>query len=148
MVADDVMVTLIDRRMTKAGFEEYLRWIDNDLRTWPEDRQRVVFYSLMSVSDFGPGQRKQLAKLLNRYRHKLKTITSGYALVTPSAIGRGLLTAVFWLAPPGYPTHICASPEEGFLWLAQYSKNPDVEAWIAGYERCRREFTELEQVSA
>ncbi len=137
-----VLVTYVDRNLTVQSFDEFLQWLDRDIRLWPADQPRAVFYEVPTRSDFGPKFRKALAEVLNRHKEKLKLCTAGYALVTSSAIIRGVLTATFWIAPPGYPTHVCKTPEEAFQWLAQcLEPAPDseaVERWVASYTHLRR----------
>ena len=43
----------------------------------------------------------------------------GSAIVVSSTFGRGLVTAVFWIAPPVYPYRLFASMDEGRAWVRE-----------------------------
>jgi hypothetical protein len=60
----------------------------------------------------GADQRRYSADWMQRNIELHKTATVGAANVAPSAILRGMVTAVFWLRPPPTPTAVVASREE------------------------------------
>ncbi len=140
-IDERLLATYVDRRLTLQSFDQYLQWLENDLSTWPSDKSRAVFYEVPTRSEFGPRFRKALAEVLNRHQEKLKQCTTGYAFVTPSAITRGVLTATFWLAPPGYPTQVFKDSTEAFQWLAlslgYESHSPEATRWLERYLRVR-----------
>lgn len=82
-------------------------------------------------------QRRQVAELLEARKERLREITAGYVMVTPSAIVRGLLTAVFWVAPPPYENRVVATPDEGFRWLATRCAWLDPAAALSRYQQTK-----------
>jgi hypothetical protein len=64
-------------------------------------------------------QRQILARWMDEQRYKSHRHCVGVALVTTSALTRGLLTAVTWLATvtPPYPMRTFAARDEAAIWL-------------------------------
>jgi hypothetical protein len=54
-------------------------------------------------------------------------------LTTPSPLVRGMLTAVFWVAPPPYEWKVAASEAEAFRWLAERDSQLDAHAALREY---------------
>ncbi len=80
-----------------------------------------------------------MGELLDARKAKLSRITAGYVLVTSSQLVRGLLTAVFWFAPPPYPWHIATSARDGFAWLAgKLPGEVEVGGSLLVYEELKR----------
>ena len=136
-LSQQLVVTYMDRHLTPEGFNSYLRWLDQDIAEWPDDVPRVVFNDFPSPATFGSAYRKGLAEVLNRHRDKLSRITAGYAMATPSRVIRGLLSAIFWLAPPGYPTEVTDGPERAILWLSGKLPTTDGRLWVTAYLELR-----------
>lgn len=61
-------------------------------------------------------ERKITADYEQRAAEHLKRFNRGTAFVLPSAIVRGIVTAIYWLVPPPYPHRV-------------FSNVPDAEAW-------------------
>lgn len=112
------------RSLTDASFEVYLREFQLDLESRGDGR---VTY-LLHVED-GPGinakQRGQVSAILERYRAVLRRTTLGFSYVTSSAVSRGALRAIFWVAPPPYPYQVTASVADGLRFLEE--KDPRVD---------------------
>lgn len=61
------------------------------------------------------------------------------ALVVPSPIARGVLTAIQWIAPPVVPTAACASAEDACRHLAEHARREGLDAGaLDRYLRARR----------
>jgi hypothetical protein len=61
-------------------------------------------------------QRKMFAEHLKRFEHHDVRWNGGSALVVPSGWLRGLVTAVFWLAPPKFPHQAFAKRSDALEW--------------------------------
>jgi hypothetical protein len=55
------------------------------------------------------------------------------ALVVPSAVARGVLTAIQWIAPPVVPTTVCATVREGATYVIEHARTSAIE--VGGVER-------------
>jgi hypothetical protein len=59
-------------------------------------------------------QRKCVAEWMDRTVNLQKAVALGGASVTPSTVLRGLVTAIFWIAPPKVPTVFVATRREAY----------------------------------
>lgn len=64
--------------------------------------------------------RRQLADWSTRYDAMMKQYAMGTAIVIESAMIRGGLTALFWLAPPPYPQQVVATLAEAVDVVEKY----------------------------
>jgi hypothetical protein len=123
-----VQYVYVDERIDGASFDLYVRTLAEDIDRRPAFEKRGVLYVVPSPGTLDANRRKQVGDVLNSRKSKLAAITAGYALATPSPIARGLLTAVFWLAPPPYPSKVTGEPREALRWLAEKLPSIDAEA--------------------
>jgi hypothetical protein len=135
---DDVMFVRmsagLDAEVHQRHLDELARAID--LRT---TEQRIgVVYDAPSL-DVDARRRQQSAAVLDARREKLELTTAGFALVTPSAVTRGGLRAVFWLAPPPYPWTVTDTVEAALGWLAPRLPSLDVDSVSRRYRAAVRE---------
>ena len=114
-----IVATYMDARVDDASYARFLFALAEDIDGSSLQQRRGVLYEVPEPGVVGADRRKALGLLLDARRERLGRITAGYVLVTPSAIARGVLTAVFWLAPPPYETHVNATLRDAFVWLAQ-----------------------------
>jgi hypothetical protein len=120
----------LDEEGEHVHAEELARMID----TRPADVRVAVVYDVpqsMGISALG---RSGIAKLLNEREEKLARTTAAYALATPSAFVRGMLQAVFWIAPPPYPHRMVASMEEALDFIALHLPQVSPARALAEYE--------------
>jgi hypothetical protein len=78
------------------------------------------FAVLFDVRDAPPltaPQRKLVAERSNAMYARHPTRMAGMALILSSAIQRGVVTAIQWLAKGGFPTRAFARVAEGEAWL-------------------------------
>lgn len=71
---------------------------------------------LSNVSEAPATQRKILAEHLRSCEAFSARWNAGSALIVPNAWLRGLVTAVFWVSPPKYPTELFSNPTEAESW--------------------------------
>jgi hypothetical protein len=88
----------------------------------------TVLYDMPALMNVSARQRKLAGEMLAARREKLRGTTAGFALATPSAVGRGILSAIFWLAPPPYPYTVVDTTAEGFVFLARQQPGIDPRA--------------------
>jgi hypothetical protein len=62
-----------------------------------------------------PSQRKLTAEWMKRTCALAKAVSVGGAHVTPGALMRGVITALYWLEPPALPTVLVATRREALL---------------------------------
>jgi hypothetical protein len=67
-----------------------------------------------------PVARKALADWSERFEPELRRLALGSAIVIDSALIRGGLTALFWLAPPPYPQQVVATKLEAIEVVRRY----------------------------
>lgn len=84
---------------------------------------------------FSAVQRKMIADVEKSYRHVDRRYNGGQAVVVPTAVARGVLTAVYWLSPPVYPVQAVATLEEGLEWVENSLRTslddyPDGPGWL------------------
>jgi hypothetical protein len=68
------------------------------------------------VEQVTASQRALYAGFLKRMRAFDQRYTGAIVLVLPNGMLRGIVTAVFWLHPPPYSHHTCASSIDGRSW--------------------------------
>lgn len=135
-----VLLSYVDQRITPESFKRHLSALARDIDEWPsESGVRAVLYESPAPAAMSAEQRRQLADVLDARKTKLQRITAGYVMVTPSAVVRGILTAVFWIAPPPYPYRVLATPQEGFQWLATQCAWLDANRSVERYLHLRSE---------
>lgn len=78
---------------------------------------------LIDLTGAKPGtarQRQVQAEWIRKNEGVLKREFAATAIVTDNAIIRGTVTAVFWIRPLPFPTHIAATVPRAEAWLAAY----------------------------
>lgn len=144
-IVQGVQVVYMDGRVTADAFARYLRVLAQviDEQTVPQG----VLYDIPEPASLTARRRKALAEVLERRRVRVRALTLGYALVTPSPFVRGILTAVFWLAPPPYESKVAGSLQDGFRWLAARCPGVDAaqacETYLWLKPRCLQQMAEM-----
>lgn len=132
-------LTYMDERVSDASFGRYLEAVARDIDHVPVGERRAVLYDTPTPGVVSAERRRRLGTILDARKDKLRNITIGYVMVTPSTVVRGVLTAVFWLAPPPYENKVVGSTAEGFRWLAERCAWLEPEVQEARYARLRTE---------
>jgi hypothetical protein len=133
-----VQVTYIDQRMKDDAFERYLVMLARTIDESSNTERRCILNDVPDVGSTPAARRKAAAAVLDARRDKLARVTTAYALLTPSALARGALTAVFWLAPPPYPHRVCRNSDEAFAWFASCDPRIDAKAMATRYDALKR----------
>jgi hypothetical protein len=133
------MVVYADERVDEHGFERELSELQRAfdmLRKYriPGERNGAL-WEVPSFTLQDARRRQRIARILDQHHDMLRETTAGFALVTKSPALRGVLRAIFWLAPPPYPWQVVDAPRAGFDFLASKIPEIDAVAATAQYER-------------
>ncbi|MFO7563318.1 MAG: hypothetical protein R6X02_11805 [Enhygromyxa sp.] len=109
------------------SFDDYIERFTADIHRRPKDEKIGVLYYAQDA-DMDSPRRRRMAKVLKEHEQILAQTTGAYALATGSPFVRGVLTTLFWLAPPGYPYKVVSSPRQGFSFIAEHVPGIDTEA--------------------
>ena len=123
-VDSTVMNWVGSRALTEASFSLYLREFENDLQTRGNERVTYLVH-VEGGRGIDAKQRARVGAMLERYQAVVKRTTLGFAYVTGSAVSRGALRAIFWIAPPPYPYEVTSTLVDGLRFLAD--KDPRVD---------------------
>ncbi len=94
-----------------------------------------------SVSLPNPLQREQIIDAVGSIEHK--QLVLGHAVVTNTAVARGVLQVVNWFVPPAFPERVFRSPGEALDWLGRQCPDLDGDGLLADIERTVRSFASL-----
>jgi hypothetical protein len=90
--------------------------------------QKVCLFDLTNAATGTARQRQKQGAWIIRNEEALAREFAAAAIVTDSAIIRGTVTAIFWIRPLPFPTHIVGTIASAEAWLAPYraalSKRP------------------------
>jgi hypothetical protein len=133
------MVCYVDERMSEASFWRQLDEMEIAFRLLaekvPPGVTRAALWHVVGNMGADAKRRKAVSDVLARHRETLARTTSAYALVSSSTILRGMLQAIFWLAPPPYAWSIEPTPRAGFEFLATKQPGLDPAACDEQYRR-------------
>ena len=136
---DDVMFLYSDATLSDRGFERQLEELQKAIDLRGDDTLVGVVYDAPTSSlSIDAKRRKRSADVLDRRRAKLAKTTAGFALASPSAMMRGVLRAVFWLAPPPYPWAVVDTVHEALVYLKTVMPTLDVADVLSRYEALKR----------
>jgi hypothetical protein len=136
-VVEDVMFVRMAPRIAESVFDRQLKELARAIDERPIGVKVGVVYDALDGMDSSAGRRQRSADLLAARHAKLAATTAGFALVTDSAVMRGVLRAVFWMAPPPYPWTIAPDLRAGLAFIRANMPRLDVERALRAYERMR-----------
>lgn len=93
----DVVIAKPPSEVTEASLEAFLDELQTNLDS---ERAYVLLVDMTHTGALTVKQRRRVSKHIAGNRERVRRIVRGIAVVTPSAIKRGIITAVFWLSPP------------------------------------------------
>lgn len=132
-------VVYSDSRLTDAAFERQVKELEIAFELIARHRtigeKNGALWEAPEAGSQDAKRRKRVADVLEKYRPVLAETTSGFVLVTGSPIMRGILRAIFWLAPPPYPWSVAATPLDGFQFLAKHTPGLEPQHANAQYKR-------------
>lgn len=134
----DLQLVYMDPVVSNDAFGRYVEQVRRDFAEL-DGRPRGVLYDVPRPGVMTATRRASIAKILNEYRETLAEVTAGYALVTPSPVVRGVLAAIFWIAPPPYAHRIVRTVGQGFEFLHERLPSLDAARMAREYESLKSE---------
>jgi hypothetical protein len=109
-----VVIDCPEQRVQDSALHDALLHLESLLQDAQAAREKVfVISDLTRMREVTPAsQRKYTAEWMKRSSALLQDACVGGAHVTPSAMLRGIITAVFWLSPPPTPQIFVATRAE------------------------------------
>jgi hypothetical protein len=114
-----VLVEFPELRVPDGDFAATLGTIEQIMRECQTKREKCAQVTdITRVQQLAPAsQRKYAGEWLKRNTNLIVATSVGGATVTPSAILRGLITAVHWFHKPATPNEFVATREEGLRYV-------------------------------
>lgn len=109
-------LTYIDT-YSDAELEQFLREIEAVLAL---PGRKACLIDLTRAKAGSAKQRQMQGDWIKTHESVLERDFAAAAIVTDSAIIRGTVTAVFWIRPLPFPSHVAASIDKAQVWLAPY----------------------------
>ncbi len=98
---------------TDAEFESFLKRLG---AITERANDKALVFDASRTGATPPSQRKRMAQWMKEYDALIRERTAGCAFVLPSALQRGILTAILWVQPMACPHAIFGTPEEALHW--------------------------------
>jgi hypothetical protein len=121
----------------KRSLEEYREMLGS---LQGEQRQLLSFIDMSTMSDLTAQQRRIQSDWMRSIQPLQKAVTLGLAFIAPATVTRGMLTAVFWFAPPAAPYVICSNVYEALTWAFAECRRQGVNVSEAVEKACRTHF--------
>jgi hypothetical protein len=100
--------------MSDADYRAYLDWSRRYIVC--VGRPYAMVLDTRNVAPVPATQRKILADHMASTREYSARYCAGVAMIYDSIVMRGVMTAIFWLVSPAYPTAVFASLDQGKDW--------------------------------
>jgi hypothetical protein len=112
-----VLIEFPERRVPDSGLLATLDEIESLLKKAKRNREKLFFITdLTLMREITPAnQRKLTAEWIKRTAPLSTAASVGGATVTPSAILRGIITALYWVHPSPTPSYCVTTRHEGML---------------------------------
>ncbi len=130
-----VIFVHIDERLTPQAFDRYLYELERSIDLRTAGYFVGVVYDVPELTLIDALRRRKIAELLQSREQRLAMTTVGVAVATPSKVARGVLEAIFWMAPPGYAHVAVNNVREALAFLQQYLPEVDPETYEFEYRR-------------
>lgn len=106
--------------VSNEEFTAYLRELDRNLaRTKEAETRTAILMDARSAAATNSVQRKMQAEWMKANEFDCRRYCAGFGFVLDSALVRGALTAILWLAPLPAEHIVCATVDEADKWLCQ-----------------------------
>jgi hypothetical protein len=114
-----VLVEFPEHRVPDGEFEAALGAIEHVMRECQARGEKCAQVTdITRVKEISPAsQRRYAGEWLKKNTHLIAATSVGGATVTPSAILRGLITAVHWIHKPATPNAFVATRDEGLRYV-------------------------------
>ncbi|NVB42530.1 hypothetical protein G6O69_32200 [Pseudenhygromyxa sp. WMMC2535] len=115
------------------AYHAHLDQLAADIQARSTRHKIGVLYYAPETKNMDASRRRALAKVLEDHKEQLAQSTAAYALATNSTFVRGVLSTVFWLAPPPYPYKVVATPEQGIQFIGEHLMFLDRRALLESF---------------
>jgi hypothetical protein len=102
--------------ITDEDFREYLGTSD---RVIQRGTPYVLLYDVVHGASITAVQRRMQAEWIQRNRPALRQLCKGAAFAMPGQIMRGALTAILWIAPLPFETHVTSVLADAERWVRE-----------------------------
>lgn len=109
----DVVLAVPPSEVTDETLEAFLCEL---IARQTEPGPYAVVFDLTHAGRPSAKQRSRMSQHLQEQRGTIQRQVRGMAMVAPSAITRGVITAVFWLSPPPVEHRVFDGRDEAFHW--------------------------------
>ena len=99
-----------------ADLDQYQRESEADLY---RGEIHCIMHDSRNALGLSAAQRKSIASHLEEHQDAITRWTAAVAIVTPSALIRGMITAVSWLTGTPCPQKTFATEQEAHAWLVE-----------------------------
>lgn len=130
-----VLFTRIDEHLDPQSFERFLIELERSIEMRTPGQRIGIIYDVPDIGLNDAVRRRRVADILREREITLGSTTAGFALASSSRIVRGMLEAIFWIAPPPYPHTTVEGVREGLEFLSQFLPDVDPEAYAFEYQR-------------
>jgi hypothetical protein len=112
-----ILIEFPEKGVTDPALHSVLEYVESLLNEASNNRERLfVITDLTRMQEITPARQRQYTGSWNKRTYALSRAAGiGGATVTPSAILRGIITAVFWIQPPATPSFAVATRHEAML---------------------------------
>lgn len=104
---------LLPRRSDDHELDELLRAFDAELEL---EERAVLVLDTRDAAVMTRAQRHRIADHLKEKSDDIRRHFVGVCAIVPSALARGTVSAILWLAPPGVPTKLFDTEDEAVAW--------------------------------
>jgi hypothetical protein len=112
-----ILIEFPEKSVSDTALHSVLEYVESLLNEASNTRERLfVITDLTRMQEITPARQRQFTGAWNKRTYALSRAAGiGGATVTPSAILRGIITAVFWIQPPATPSFAVATRHEAML---------------------------------
>ena len=112
-----VLIEFPEKRVSDDTLHSVLDYVESLLLEASKSNEKLfVITDLTRMEEITPASQRQYTGAWNKRTYSLSRAAGlGGATVTPSAILRGIITAVFWIQPPATPSFAVATRDEAML---------------------------------
>lgn len=109
----DVVIATPPSEVTEASVDAFLEELQTNLDS---ERPYVLLVDMTHTGNLTVKQRRRVSQHIAGNKDRVRRIVRGIAVVTPSALKRGIITAVFWLSPPPTEHRTFENVDDAMAW--------------------------------
>ena len=111
----DVVIASPPSEVTAASLDAFLGELQSNLDS---GREYALVVDMTHTGSLSAKDRRRVSEHITANRERVRRTVRGIAIVTPSAVKRGIITAVFWLSPPPTEHRIFDNVNDAIRWAA------------------------------